>query len=134
MTKRAFLSFAAATAVLGLSTGMAQAQPYGPMVAHGGYAYAGDDYPRGGRSEGRFFGPGAHLVDPWLADTDEGWYIVTRGFRGTHDGYVDEDVAHRANIWFRRYADADDDMRLTDFEIRRALAWAVTGPTIADVD
>jgi hypothetical protein len=50
--------------------------------------------------------------------------VVTLGFREAGEGFVSEDVAHRANIWFRRYADEDRDMRITDPEIRTALVQA----------
>lgn len=102
---------------------------YGPgyVIPHGDYAYVGDDY------RGRFDpvegldGPGAELLDPWLRHTIEGRAVVTTGFRDAADGYVSEDVAHRANIWFRRYADENRDMRLTDAEIRIALVQAARG-------
>jgi hypothetical protein len=76
---------------------------------------------------GPLHGPGLELLDPWLKDTPEGRAIVTLGFRDAARGFVDEDVAHRANIWFRRYADGDGDMRVTDPEIRTALV-AAAGP------
>jgi len=69
-------------------------------------------------------GPGVEILDRWLAETREGWSIVTLGFRDAAFGEVSEDVAHRANIWFRRYADSDRDMRITDEEIRIALVAA----------
>ncbi len=69
-------------------------------------------------------GPGVAILDPWLAETREGRAIVTVGFQDAAYGEVSEDVAHRANIWFRRYADSDRDMRITDEEIRVALVAA----------
>ena len=69
-------------------------------------------------------GPGVAILDRWLAETREGRAIVTTGFRDAAEGEVSEDVAHRANIWFRRYADTDRDMRITDEEIRIALVTA----------
>ena len=56
----------------------------------------------------------------------EGVTIVSLGFRDAAEGEVSEDVAHRANIWFRRYADSNRDMRITDEEIRVALVQAAT--------
>jgi hypothetical protein len=50
--------------------------------------------------------------------------VVTLGFRDAAGGVVSEDVAHRANIWFRCYADRDRDMIVTDPEIRTALVAA----------
>jgi len=73
---------------------------------------------------GELIGPGVALLDPWLIGTAEGRAIVTLGFRDAADGFVSEDVAHRANIWFRRYADHDCDLRVTDPEIRTALVAA----------
>ena len=73
---------------------------------------------------GPLHGPGLEILDPWLKDTREGRAIVTLGFRDAGRGFVSEDVAHRANIWFRRYADGDGDMRITDPEIRVALVAA----------
>jgi len=69
-------------------------------------------------------GPGVAILDPWLAQTREGVTVVTLGFRDAAEGDVSEDVAHRANIWFRRYADSNRDMRITDEEIRVALVTA----------
>lgn len=69
-------------------------------------------------------GPGVEILDRWLAETREGRAIVTVGFRDAAEGVVSEDIAHRANIWFRRYADTDRDMRITDEEIRVALVAA----------
>jgi hypothetical protein len=105
------------------------AEEAGDEDRYGDYSYQGDEYERLG-GHGDFRGPGAEVLDPWLAETREGWFIVTRGFRDGAEGYVSDEVAVRANTWFRRFADANRDMRLTDEEIRRALAWAVTGPNI----
>jgi hypothetical protein len=88
---------------------------YGPV-------YGGSEW--GGRAEphvGELRGPGVAILDDWLKDTAEGRAIVTLGFQDAADGEVDEDVAHRANIWFRRYADENRDMVITDPEIRTAL-------------
>ena len=37
---------------------------------------------------------------------------------------ISEETADRANIWFRRYADSNHDMTITDPEIRTALVAA----------
>ena len=74
--------------------------------------------PASGRRSTSWKGPGVAILDPWLAETREGVAIVTLGFSDAAEGEVSEDVAHRANIWFRRYADSDRDMRITDEEIR----------------
>ena len=78
--------------------------------------------------EGELRGPGIGILDRWLLETPEGQAIVTTGFRGGRRGFVSEDLAHRANIWFRRYADQDRDMVVTDPEIRAALVAASTPP------
>jgi hypothetical protein len=88
---------------------------------YGGYDYVGRDYERLGNDCGFFRGSGGDLLDPWLACTSEGQGIVRRGFDSDDDGSIGRDTADRANIWFRRHADTDRDMRLTDPEIRAAL-------------
>lgn len=91
----------------------------------GGYAYDGGEWDGPRRAyEGELEGPGLVVLDPWLKETPEGRAIVTLGFREAARGHVGEDVAHRANIWFRRYADQNRDMRVTDPEIRTALVAA----------
>lgn len=77
--------------------------------------------------EGPLTGPGLETLDPWLRETEEGRAIVTMGFMDAAEGFVSEEVAHRVNIWFRRYADHDRDMRITDPEIRTALVYAAGG-------
>ena len=96
--------------------------PYGPG---GGYGYDGREW-AGERQpyRGELQGPGIALLDPWLLETEEGRAVVTLGFYDAAEGYVSEAIAHRANIWFRRYADHDGDQRITDPEIRTALVAA----------
>lgn len=90
-----------------------------------GYAYDGGAWDGPRRAyDGELNGPGVALLDPWLLDTPEGRAVVTLGFSEAANGFVSEDVAHRANIWFRRYADENCDMRVTDPEIRTALVTA----------
>lgn len=95
---------------------------------HGERAYDGEHW-RGTRMpyEGELTGPGLAILDPWLLETREGRAIVTMGFMDAAEGFVSEDTAHRVNIWFRRYADENRDMRITDPEIRIALV-AAAGP------
>ena len=64
------------------------------------------------------------MLDPWLRETREGQAVVTMGFNEAVEGVISEPVAQRANTWFRRYADQNCDMRLTDAEIRTALVSA----------
>lgn len=97
---------------------------------HGGHvgagpAYSGEQWvaPRE-PFRGELTGPGLAILDEWLKDTSEGNAIVTLGFRDAGEGVISEDVAHRANIWFRRYADQNRDMTITDPEIRTALVAA----------
>ncbi len=90
---------------------------------YGDYRYAGDYYDPG-RWQGReayLSGPGVERLDPWLAVTREGRDIVLLGFDTDDDGQITPVTADRANVWFRRYADTDEDLRLTDPEIRMAL-------------
>jgi hypothetical protein len=96
---------------------------YGP--GYGDYGYSGGHW-AGPRQpyEGELDGPGVELLDRWLIETAEGRAVVTLGFSDAANGFVTEDVAHRANIWFRRYADENRDLRITDPEIRTALVTA----------
>jgi hypothetical protein len=88
---------------------------------YGGYRYEGSAWAerRGG---GGLRGPGVEILDPWLAETAEGQAMVRAGWRSARRGRIDERTAERANIWFRRHADVDRDLCLTDREIRSALA------------
>ena len=105
---RTYLLLASGLALLGAA----------PVAAQD-FSYSGSEY--------LLNGEGVEVLDPWLADTREGQTIVRTGFRDAADGYVDEEIAHRANIWFRRYADTDGDLMLTDAEIRLALVQASAG-------
>ena len=87
----------------------------------GDYRYSGSDYERLGNDCGSFRGSGGALLDPWLACTGEGEDLVRAMFDGDHDGRIGRKTADRANIWFRRHADTDRNMRLTDPEIKAAL-------------
>jgi hypothetical protein len=115
MNRRAIIILAASLAALG--TG-------GCATSHSEYAYDGGDWSNRRPYEGELQGPGVASLDPWLLETAEGRAIVTLGFREAGNGFVSEDVAHRANIWFRRYADQDCDLTITDPEIRTALVAA----------
>jgi len=70
-------------------------------------------------------GPSRHL-DDWLKETPEGRAIVTLGFSDAAGGVISAETADRANIWFRRYADSNHDMTITDPEIRTALVAAAS--------
>jgi hypothetical protein len=95
---------------------------YGRGERYGDYRYEGSAWSRrrGGSYDLR--GPGVDLLDPWLIETVEGRQIVRSGWRAARRGRVDRRTAERANIWFRRHADADGDLCLTDAEIRSSLA------------
>ena len=114
MDRRAIIILTAALAAIGVG---GCATPYD-------YAYDGRDWATRRPYDGELQGPGVELLDPWLIETAEGRAVVTLGFREAGNGYVSEDVAHRANIWFRRYADQNCDLRVTDPEIRTALVTA----------
>jgi hypothetical protein len=90
---------------------------------YGRYRYEGSAW-NARRGGGPLRGPGVEGLDPWLAETREGSVIVRLGWERARGGFVDRDVAERANAWFRRYADSDGDWCLTDAEIRAALVWA----------
>ncbi len=110
------LAIAALAAAMGLQACAYDTFASGPG-RYGDYAYDGQAFHG-------FEGEGAELLEPWLADTEEGQRIVRLGFQGAADGHVDEATADRINIWFRRYADTDRDLCLTDEEIRVALIQA----------
>jgi hypothetical protein len=93
---------------------------YDDRSSFGGYAYQGE-YDRLGNDCGFFGDSGGGRLDPWLACTQEGQGIVRRGFDGDDDRRLSARTAERANIWFRRHADTNRDMRLTDPEVRAAL-------------
>ena len=115
------------TLALGVSA-CAYYDDYGYGPRYGDYRYEGPGW-TGERWAERIGGPGGPILDPWLATTPEGREIVTLGFDDNDNGRISEETAHRANIWFRRYADGNRDMRLTDAEIRIALVQAArSGP------
>jgi hypothetical protein len=95
--------------------------PFASPGVHGGYDYQGQDYDRPGNDCAYFDGSGADLLDPWLACTEEGRELVRDGFDREESGFISEELADQANIWFRRHADTNRDMQLTDPEIRTAL-------------
>jgi hypothetical protein len=115
----------AIVALLSLALGVASCAYYDDYAyRYGDYRYEGAAYDPGRWDEARMRvqGPGAPILDPWLALTSEGRDIVAQGFNVGPEGFVSAEMADRANIWFRRYADSNRDMRLTDEEIRVALA------------
>jgi len=67
-------------------------------------------------------GQGAQHLDPWLSGTLPGQQLVLARFDRNYDGRIGWDRAGEANRWFRRFADRNRDMRLTDREINRGLA------------
>lgn len=95
---------------------------------YGDYAYRGSEWRDHAARDlpDALTGPGVEILDDWLKGTREGRAIVTLGFRDAGTGEVSEDVAHRANIWFRRYADSNRDRVITDPEIRTALVAAAS--------
>jgi hypothetical protein len=118
---RLIVALAGAAALAACTTYGGRDGGYG---SYGGYRYEGSAW--GGRhGSGALRGPGVELLDPWLAETEEGQAMLRAGWRSARRGWVDEEVAVRANRWFRRYADANRDYCLTDDEIRHALVWAL---------
>lgn len=91
----------------------------GESEGKGAYYDGGRYGPRG--LPANLSGPGAETLDPWLSRTDEGRGLVRKVFDKDGDGRIKTKAAVRANTWFRRYADTDRDLRLTDAEIRIAL-------------
>src|SRR3712207_5528948 len=75
------------------------------------YRYEGSDWSE--RRGSPLTGPGADRLDPWLSETEEGWAILRNRWT-RRGGWIDEEGAERANIWFRRFADVDGDLCLTD--------------------
>jgi hypothetical protein len=88
---------------------------YGPGPHDDGYGYAGDQW--SGHDMDELF-----ELDPWLEDTREGRVIVGRSLGERYHPEAIRDL----NIQFRRFADTDGDLRLTDYEIRLALVRCAT--------
>jgi hypothetical protein len=99
---------------------------YGAGPVYQGSQWAAPPAPQAPRQPytGELSGPGVPVLDEWLRDTAEGRAIVTLGFHDAFNGVISENVAQRANIWFRHYADGNRDMTITDEEIRLALVAA----------
>jgi hypothetical protein len=66
-------------------------------------------------------GDGARKLDPWLAGTEAGNRLILVRFDRNRNQRIGTGRARQANTWFRRFADYDRDMRLTDAEISRGL-------------
>ena len=109
------------TAVLSMTACSTYYDEYGSRGGYGGYDYVGRDYDRIGNDCRFFRGSGGDMLDPWLACTREGQEFVRGRFDTDEDRRIGRRGADRANIWFRRHADTNRDMRLTDAEIRAAL-------------
>lgn len=94
----------------------------------GDYVYVGRVY---GAHDGYGGGYGGmERLDPWLERTEQGREIARMGYGGEdygRGGYGARNNPEGTNMWFRRYADTDRDMRLTDQEIDRALDAASRG-------
>ena len=82
----------------------------------GGPHYGGGAYGPSGIG-----GTGAARLDPWLGGTRAGQRLVLARFDHNHNGEIGSDRAAQANRWFRRFADRDRDLWLTDREIDMAL-------------
>jgi len=66
-------------------------------------------------------GDGARRLDPWLNGTQPGQRLILGFFDHNYNGRIGIDRAGEANRWFRRFADRDHDLRITDGEINRGL-------------
>lgn len=130
MRFRTFLTFLALAGLSACAWGYDgyYGSPDATVEAAPGPAYRGGAWaePRAVRApfEGELTGPGLAALDDWLKETPEGRAIVTLGFSDAAGGVISAETADRANIWFRRYADTDHDMTITDPEIRTALVAA----------
>ena len=125
MRRRALMTILALSGLSACASNYHGARGRTADAPRGPPAYRGGEWAEPRRPfEGALTGPGLAILDDWLKDTPEGRAIVTLGFSDAARGTVSEDVAHRANIWFRRYADRDRDMIVTDPEIRTALVAA----------
>lgn len=108
----AFLSLVAACTTPGNS-----GQSFGDRAPDGSYAvYAGGRYGEYGVG-----GVGAKHLDPWLNGTQPGQRLILAFFDRNYNGRIGIDRAGEANRWFRRFADRDHDLRVTDDEINRGL-------------
>ena len=86
--------------------------------------YADSSYPRyqgGSYGAHGVGGTGADRLDPWLAGTRAGQKLVLVRFDRNHNGEIGSDRAWQANRWFRRFADTNRDLWITDREISLAL-------------
>ena len=94
--------------------------------AHHPYGYGspdyGDDYGYQGNEWSGHDMDELFQLDPWLEDTREGQVIVGRSLGEAYHAEAIRDL----NIRFRRFADTDRDLRLTDYEIRLALVRCAT--------
>ena len=62
--------------LLGTALGLAACETYDSDGGYAGYRYVGRDYQRLGNDCPAFGGPGAPMLDPWLACTREGQALV----------------------------------------------------------
>jgi len=106
----AFLSMVAACTTPG-NSGFQDRAPDGSYAVYGGGRYG----------EFGIGGNGAKHLDPWLSGTQPGQRFILAFFDRNYDGRIGADRAGEANRWFRRFADRDHDLRVTDDEINRGL-------------
>jgi len=106
----------ATVAPLALVAGCATYDDRGYGGSDGYPSYQGGQY--GGTGVG---GTGARDLDPWLGGSRAGQALVLARFDRNDNGEIGSDRAREANAWFRRYADRDHDLRLTDREIDAGL-------------
>lgn len=111
-------------ALLAAAVGLAACETYESDRGPDGYRYVGHDYQRLGNDCPAFSGPGAPMLDPWLACTHEGQALVRYRY-GPASAHLTPEMADRLNIWFRFHADTNHDRCLTDPEIKAALVNAI---------
>lgn len=87
-----------------------------------GYGYGYPSYGGGYYGGGGLGGTGVRDLDPWLSGTSIGRRLVLARFDRNYNGEIGADRADEANRWFRRFADRNRDMELTDAEIRSGLS------------
>jgi hypothetical protein len=98
----------------GCASTTAQRDVFATGFEDGSYpVYEGGQYGVGGQ--------GAAHLDPWLSGTQPGQRLILGFFDHNYNGRIGPDRAGEANRWFRRFADRNHDLRVTDNEIHRAL-------------
>jgi hypothetical protein len=104
----------------GNSAGSHARDGYYDQNYRGGNGYRGN-HGYGERHGNHYRGDGSRTLDPWLAETREGQQFLRDHYNVSRRGEISERDARGANEFFRRWADTDRNLRLTDPEVRTAL-------------